>query len=416
MKILLLDHPQHTHNTWMLYEGIVRVIGKNSVTVFPDKPPYFGNPLSTGNGPADEIDIRNIRWYRDVCRDIFEKNILPAGIPPFAPSETLTANNETVISYRNLLPKSPVVAMQQQLDEDELIEMINNDVYSLIVLGNSHRVPTIALARLRDRCKRLPPIIYFDAGERDEMNAHWWHVFHPSLTFKAALTPEIFAQQGTPQVPCKLFPMPLSHTSVLGVDSELYNPKLVSLRERTNDIVCSFGPTWPTRSLVQDRVNSVSESMGLKSILKGYWPSDVASAKIGVSMRGSGRDTERYWEYPAVGAALLADGTMGCMHPYPFIDKENAVFYHNLDELESGIKYLLEDEDRRKHIAMNGYNHLIRFHSVEARILYFFGILHQQLGVAFTQAQTNNIIRWRNEFGWKETLPDWQGKWSGYNE
>lgn len=416
MKILLLDHPQHTHNTFMLYEGLVRIIGKESITVFPDKPLLFGNPLTNGNPLATEMNIMNIRWYRDVYRDIFDKNILPVGVPPFAPGEKLNANDEIIIGHHNVNWKSPCLAMQQSLDEDELIDLINSDYFDFIILGNSHRVPTIALARLRDRCIRLPRIIYFDAGERDEMNAHWWHVFHPDLTFKAALTPEIFKMQGTPQVPCKLFPMPLSHMDRLGTNSMLYNESDVHNRERETDILCSFGPTWETRSVVHNKVSQISQELGLKSILSGYWPKDVASSKIGVSMRGSGRDTERYWEYAAVGTALVSDGTMGCMHPFPFRHKENAIFYHNLDELEAGIKYLLNDDDRRHQLAMAGYRHLTRFHTVEARALYFLGVINKEIGINYNVNQSNNINKWLSKLNWPEALPDWHGPWSGYNE
>lgn len=408
MKILLLDHPQFTHSTWMLYEGIIRIFGRDSVTLFPPKPSFYGDP------PVEKMRLMDIRWYRDVYKSL---DNLPKGIPPLSPGESLTYNDERVIDYLNAIPSSSDKTYQTSIDEDEIIELINSNEYSFIILGNSHRVPTIALARLRDRCKALPPVIYYDCGERDEFNAHWWHVFRPSLTFKSVITPELVSQLGSSQVPCEMFPMPLSHpTLMISKSYDILDDKIFS--EREIDVLSSFGPTWPTRALVQDRVKEVCEKYPrkLNTILNGYLPLAPLSSKICVSMRGSGRDTERYWEFPARGAAMLCDGTMGCIHPYPFKDKETALFYRDLNELKDGIHFLLENEQERIEIAKNGYNHIRKYHSVEARTLFFLGIIREKLGISYTQEQTDKLNNFIKKLGWDSYLPEWRGLVIGYNE
>lgn len=414
MKILLLDHPEFTHNTWYLYDGLVRILGRDCVTIFPSKPSFSKIERQ------ESINLMDIRWYRDVYKTL---DRLPRGIPPMAAGESLT-NGDSRISF-NALPHFFPTAIQssspsqQDIDEDELIELINDKHYDFIVLGNSHRVPTIALARLRDRCKCLPPIVYFDAGERDEMNAHWWHVFSPQLTFKAALTPEIFAQKGTPQVPCELFPMPLSHSQIL-IDDMTYQLNNDSFKNRNFDIVSAFGKTWPARLLVQDRVRDISYELSktrkMNSLLDYYEQSQLSEAKVSVSMRGSGRDTERYWEMPARGSALICDGTMGCIHPFPFEENKHAMFYRNLDELESAIRILINDDDKRIEMAKNGHNHVRKFHSIEARTLYFLGIIKEKLGINYTDEQSKKLNNWYIKLDWSSSLPEWRGPVVGFKE
>ena len=412
MKILLLDHPQFTHSTWMLYEGIVRIFGRDSITIFPPKPSFYGNP------PSTVIRLIDIRWYRDIFKTLPN---LPKGIPPLAPGESLTTNDECDVDYLNVIPKLPDRSYQDSIDEDELIELINNGFYDCIILGNSHRVPTIALARLRDRCRQLPPIIYYDAGERDEFNAHWWHVFRPALTFKSVITPELMSHIGTPSVPCEMFPLPLSHPSLL-IDPVYSSTDDNFFSDRDIDIISSFGPTWPSRLLVQQTVEQFCSRMSqelsrpFNAILNGYEIYQLSHTKVAVSMRGSGRDTERYWEFPARGVAMLCDGTMGVIHPFPFKDKETAVFYSNINELNDGLKFLLEDESRRQLIAKAGFEHVRKYHSIEGRALFFIGIIREQLGLCLTLEQTLKLEIWREQLGWNSFLPEWRGMVVGYDE
>jgi len=413
MKILLLEHPQLTNGTWMLYEGLVRVLGRDAITIFPPK------PLFDGKYPSAVMKLMDIRWYRDVYKDLQN---LPAGIPPLSNGELLTANDDRVmISAICPVPPSPDKTDQIPIDEDEVIELLNQNYYDLIVLGNSHRVPTIALARFRDKCRTLPPIIYFDAGERDEFNAHWWHVFKPALVFKNILTPELLLKKGTPQVPCDIYPMPMSHTTILSDKSDKFNINIDNLKNRSIDLTSNFGSTWETRRLVQQTVEKTCLSISrdnrkLVTKLDIFTQSDLLNSKISVSMRGSGRDTERYWDMPAAGCALICDGTMGCIHPFPFKNNESAIFYKNLKELDIAIKFLVNNDDERIRIAQNGHNHIRKYHSVEARALFFLGIINTKIGCNYSVENKDRIKSLIKDLKWDSELPDWTGPVVGFDE
>ena len=409
MKILFLDHPQHTAGTWTLFEGLIRILGADAIVVFPYKAIYVGQ----------DMDVNHYPWYRDVYKDIADGKPLPAGIPPLAPGESLTTNDVRTMPYVHSC--SWAYSDQYPLrnwTEEEVVAAIDADVFDLVVLGNSHRVPTIALARLRDRCKRLPPIVYYDAGERDELNAHWWHVFHPAVTFKQILTPAVLAQYPSPQVPARLFPMPLAnswarHKTLRSVLGAAYDRRPV-------DVWCHLGDTWSERVAVTQRVASTVERNRLLGMLRAA-PAGIAYlgllcwTRIAVSMRGSGRDTDRYWEIPACGAALVADGTMGCIHPFPFQDGVNAAFYRNLDQLERVIVELHHDEGKRHTIATAGRLHLERFHTVEARGLFFLSVIAKELGIGCRDAaQEASVQRWLNALYWPSLQAEWRGEVVGY--
>jgi hypothetical protein len=422
MKILILDHPQHTHGTWMLYEGLVRILGRDSIILFPPKPPLWGD------GSSKKIELMSIQWYKDVYNDIFSGKGLPNGIPPLSQGEMLTAYESTAgygfftTHYNHVVTESPDKTSQEFFDEDIIISLLKEKKIDIIILGNSNRVPTIALARLRDRVTDLPPVVYFDAGERDEFNAHWWHVFKPNLVFKNIVTPELLSKKGSPHVPCDIYPMPLSHTTILSDKSKKFNIDYKNLKNRKINLVSSFGNTWETRRIVQQKVEQVCSSISINNndpffaILNGYSINDLFDAKISISMRGSGRDTERYWDMPAAGATMICDGTMGCIHPFPFVNNETALFYKDLNELEKSIRYLVSNDDERIRIGINGHNHIKKYHSVEARALFFLGIVKNTIGLNYSLEQNDKINDIIKKLEWSSYLPDWQGEVYGFKE
>jgi hypothetical protein len=421
VKLLLLEHPQHTHGTFVVFEGLSRVLGSACVDVFPFKALYHTD--------EENMHLGAVPWYRDAYADYIDghngkRKTLPGGIPPFAPGESLTTSDERVIP-RSTLPSSyRTTTPQRMFSEAEIVAALDAGHYDAIVLGNSHRVPTIALARLRERAAKLPPIVYIDAGERDEFNAHWWHVFRPQLVFKQILTPAIEAMRGSPQVPCEIVPLPLANLFVYGGPDALREIGAV-MGDRAIDVVASFGPTWDTRAAVHARIARVSKALGLSAVLKPLVCSPLhglpyfavlAASKVGVSMRGSGRDTDRYWQVPALGAALLCDGTMGCIHPFPFEDGATAAFYSTIDEVGEQLRMLIRDAARRMKIATAGRRHLHRFHSVEARALFFLEILRERLGIDYDAEQGGSARSWRERLEWSAPLPEWRGPVAGFHE
>lgn len=109
----------------------------------------------------------------------------------------------------------------------------------------------------------------------------------------------------------------------------------------------------PTRKEVGLRL----EKMGIK-IHNGIWAKAdynraLSGTLVGISVRGWGWDTYRYWEIPYFGACLLSD-RLGMVIPRDFEEDVEAVFFSGMDEFESKLRSLMDDPDRAMAIARLG--------------------------------------------------------------
>jgi hypothetical protein len=399
VRILFLDHPQHTHGTWTLHQALGRVLGWDAVVDFPCKETFRGR----------DHDLLGDPDYAPLY-EAARGGAPPSGIPPFAPGEQLSPS---VVDWKEIGGHHQLTT-QRRYSWQEVVSDIR--AFDLIVLGNSHRVPTITLALLRDRCggrNRLPPIVYLDAGERDEFNAHWWHVFRPELNFKQILTPTVAAN---PNASCTLHPLPLANAFVTNAgilrSCNVGGPKV-------RDVLFHHGITWEPRENVLQTVRDwLRESGGSGAEHTWEWGSlyfaGIASSRMALSIRGSGRDTTRYWEIPALESLLVADGTMGAIHPFPFRDGQTAAFYTSLGELASKLDFYHRNEEARQSVARAGRAWVERWHSFEARALFFLGTVQEHLRLRYTPEQQRRVSGWRARLGWPSALPDWSGPVVGY--
>lgn len=390
-RILVLDHPQFTSATYYLWHGL-----KELEELYPEELEVDVYPYTPAHYFQNNYDLRECAWFSDMSAlvESWKKNpgMLPPGIPPFQADETLTAHNVTQIErgikHRNF-------RCGKMLDlEDKVAELLRAGYYHLVVLGNSHRVPTIALANLRQMVgTKMPPVIYLDAGERDELNEHWIHVFRPEIVFKQILTPEVKAKGMSVQIPgytFRFYPLPLS-SPVVDHPGEINNVPIQWLRNfskievsKAIDVFYALGNTWPERQKITDRMDQWMfkdswKRSGIFGAPGGTWWISLAISRMGVSMRGSGRDTNRYWDIPTFCTALVCDGTMGCIHPYPFEDRKTAFFYRDAEHLVEIINENLKNWPGTREIALAGQEHLAKYHSTAARAIFFLDILHKHL-------------------------------------
>jgi hypothetical protein len=411
-RILIIDHPQFTSATYYLWQGL-----KELEELFPDELSISCYPYIPTHYDQEGADLRSLDWFNwlELLVEQSKKSpgLLPYGIPAFHPTERLTALGETVIRRNCPWRKFPKSGLLE--DEGAAIRQLEAGYFDLIVLGNSHRVPTILLGRLKERVKTLPPVVYFDAGERDELNEHWIHVFRPELTFKQILTPEVKARGLSVKIPeydFKIYPLPLSSPIVGCADAELEGLPIRWLRENSKvsvkmlPVFYALGNTWPER----DDVIRVMDDLVLRKNLPrikncSYLNYHIVMAKshMAVTMRGSGRDTNHYWEIPLYRTAMISDGTMGCIHPYPFEDGKTALFYRSVKQLVEVVEAHLPGsgpaaEDLHR-ISTAGQEHLERYHSTAARAVFFLDILGNELNF-LDGPLTDSLKRWKSQKRW----------------
>ena len=411
-RILLIDHPQFTSATYFLWQGL-----KELEALYPEALSVSCYPYIPTNYDDDQYDLNTLDWFKSLNLQVEESkkgSPLPYGIPAFQPTETLTSRDETLMRrgcpWRRF-PKATLLT-----SEDQAVLELEAGKFDLVILGNSHRVPTILLGRLRERVHRkLPPLVYFDAGERDELNEHWIHVFRPDLTFKQILTPEVKAKGLSVKIPgytFKMYPLPLSSPIVDCQDASLQGLPVQWLRHNSKistkmlPVFYALGETWPDRDLVRNAMDLLVLRRDLPRIKNCSYTNYniiMAQSSMAVTMRGSGRDTNHYWEIPLYKTAMVSDGTMGCIHPYPFEDKKTAFFYRSISELVEVVEAHIGVDGpgvaEREKVALAGQEHLERYHSTAARAVFFLDVLGHELSF-FDPLLKNAIDLWKADRRW----------------
>lgn len=100
------------------------------------------------------------------------------------------------------------------------------------------------------------------------------------------------------------------------------------------------------RGRIREEVNAVLSSLGFarpELIEKGRYNGELASSLIGVSAKGAGWDTYRYWETAYFGAALLAQRP-AIWIPGNFEEGREAVFWDDIGEFRRKLEAMLADE------------------------------------------------------------------------
>jgi hypothetical protein len=420
-RILFLDHPEPTFGSCFLWHGLKELEEKSNgsiqMTLYPYIPTNFG---------ADQYDLRNLPWYwwlADLVRKSkYGGEPLSYGIPQFSVNEDLTCESRIHITFNTPRLKFPETNLIY--DEDHVISEMAQRPFDLIVLGNSHRVPTILLSRLKERVRKLPPVVYLDAGERDELNEHWVHVFKPAVIFKEHLTPEVEAKGLSMKIPnykFKIYPLPLSQPIAnYPSQADLGGPFVKEFQElssktKERQVFYWLGATWPLRKKAMDVLDQlmVRKNQPAHSELLEFpfYHRALALSRMGVTMRGSGRDTLRYWEIPLYRTVMIADGTMGCIHPHPFEHEKNALFYNSLFDLEQMVERNMTDYPLLgdlEPIARAGQEHLKRYHSSLARAIFFLERIDENIHILDSDI-LNTIRKAKVQLGWDDQLP-WRGQ------
>lgn len=109
----------------------------------------------------------------------------------------------------------------------------------------------------------------------------------------------------------------------------------------------------PVRQDIVGVLRSMDLPVVLGKVPKADYDALLASSRIGVSARGGGWDTYRYWEIPYSGCLLLSQ-RLPLVVQDNFVEDREAVFFGDTAELRSKLKALLEAPDEVRRIAEAG--------------------------------------------------------------
>ena len=111
--------------------------------------------------------------------------------------------------------------------------------------------------------------------------------------------------------------------------------------------------THPDRQWVDGALSSMGFVPFKGRFEKADYNRCLQGSLVGISARGAGWDTYRYWETSYFGAMLLSQ-RLGIVIPNDFREGVEAVYFSGPDELKAKLREALADRSRAKRIAEEG--------------------------------------------------------------
>lgn len=320
MRIVFLANPVEDFLQDLVYHGLASILGPENVVECPPLDRYHLRPPAETRHPQLWFDLpeppRTTLREAVLAADAVVVGSLRSGI------------RELVAEVLELEGRPPVVYIDGEDDSDVLAVLPRVDVYfkrEILLTGVRNRLRE---ARRRRR----------DQRERHEADDS------PAAPIGIAWASDT-----------RLRPLPL------GWVGPLPEP-----HEREFDVAFLHAPTSEQRAVVRAQLERLAAD-GYRVRLLGegerldWWSyMDVlARSRIGVSVRGLGYDTFRYWEIPAARALLLAEEPRTVI-PGNFVDGREAVFAP-VGRLVARIPELLAgDADA---VARAGHERLLEAHT-----------------------------------------------------
>ncbi len=112
-------------------------------------------------------------------------------------------------------------------------------------------------------------------------------------------------------------------------------------------------PTDGFRELIAEEIRKLGLPMQVQGIAKAEYNRQLSSSLVGVSVRGAGWDTYRYWETPYFGAALFSQ-RHPLVIPGDFEDGVEAEFFDDAGDFTRKLKRLLDDPARTLALGARG--------------------------------------------------------------
>jgi hypothetical protein len=301
VRILFLANPVHDYLQDAVYHGLVSLLGVENVIEYPPLDRYHSPP------PNDAL-------YPHVWFDFPE--------PPRAALPELVGWADAVVlgSLRpgvrsavdevlNMTPRPPIALLDGEDDPFVLGVVSHLDFYFKreILTSSVTGLPREVVRRVHS-CIRKP----FET--RDPLR-----------------TPIRVARASDR----RLIPLPLAWIGPLPV------PQPAEF-----DVAFLSGPTSPVREVVRRQLEQLrADGLRVRLLEEGErlgwheYTRVLAGSRIGVSVRGGGYDTYRYWETPAVGSALIAE-PVRIVIPENFESGREAVFAE-ADQMAARIRQML---------------------------------------------------------------------------
>jgi hypothetical protein len=122
---------------------------------------------------------------------------------------------------------------------------------------------------------------------------------------------------------------------------------------RTGGVFYQGRDNWPIREEVRSALHEMGFATGPDTMPKAEYNVALSRCRIGISARGVGWDTYRYWEIPYFGTLLLSQ-RLKLVIPDNFHEDREAVFWSSIDEMRAKLTGLLMEPGRLSELALAG--------------------------------------------------------------
>jgi len=342
LKVLLLTHPEFDYGAASMFPGLCSVF---DVVDFPRKYSYYGED--------DRLQHPTVQRF---CRERSDHYLARGGV---------TGPAKWTVPQLN----------RKDYTEDEVTSMYQGHEFDVIFFG-PRDVSTWFLRQLRE-IHIDTPCVLFDYEDYWEIREDLVREFDVNLYFKTGLIRELSPQ---PYVFGIFYASPIIGSPFEGIDDLV----------KVADVQVRLGLTDQVRRIVVEnllRLHEVNFRMALfkdmtrTNAVQGFtgllsypeYATEIAQCKISVSVGGHsrGRHPLRHFEIPAYRTLMLCERPL-VEYPYPLEDRVHCVFFNPEDryDLLEKISYYLRQNEEREEIALQGKEHVHKYHSSVARAQY----------------------------------------------
>ncbi len=313
------------------------------------------------------------------------------------------------------LPQNPGHHFQLE----EIISGLQKHAFDFVVLSAIRKEPLEILETLYNKCP-LPPLILLDGDDGVDINTRLFKQYRFSLYFKREYLPTHThsldhlhnrwkAYGVTKSLSDRTYPLPFSailegipldnmneqdvDISFIGIASHRNRIRAVHILQNAQDLKFRgkvfAGPTTRKSKMAQGTFKILQAKMEGDPYPTEEEQNDKLSyddyfqllgrSKMGLSIRGAGFDTVRYWEIVASKRILVSE------KPYIYIPDnfehgKHALFCRpDLSDLLTLVRQYVHDQGFCKTMIEQAYQHLLRYHTCEQRAKQFLNICRQRL-------------------------------------
>lgn len=352
------------------------------------------------------IDYLSDQLYFGLCRQLGWESIID-----YPYKEIYHEPSKKVPS----LPQNP----GQRFQESDIMSDLNDHKFDLVILSAIRREPLEALDTFKRHCI-LPPLILVDGDDGVEINTELFEKHQFSLYFKREYLAtnnqrlEHFynrwkAYGMRKNISDRTFPLPFSiilesipqhkdqkpdiDISFIGIASHRNRIRAVNILHEAKDL------NFEGKVFAESITRKSKLVMGTFEILKAKLQGDpyptkdeqagilsrpdyfqlLRRSQMGLSIRGAGFDTVRYWEIVAAKRVLVSEEPY--IHiPHNFENGKHALFCKpDLSDLATIVRRHARDQSFCETMVKAAYNHLLQYHTCAERAKQFLTICEERL-------------------------------------